>query len=552
MGPRVYEQPRFSILICNYNYAEFVGQAIRSALDQRYPVDRFEVIVVDDGSTDASRSVYAQFAADPRFRVVLQENRGQSAAFEAGVKAATADYVCLLDSDDLFFPNKLERVAAHISALGELRDNLFLCHDLFLEDTSGSVPVRHVPTWFAMMGIDKLPDAYTPSDPVRPFPFSIPCGLVFSRTVIAACLEALPTWAFPRGADGILCPAALLKTGCVHYLREQLGIYRIHGGNELASFVAGRYVPRFNPRVRAPKIIRFLEQWIDVLDQPAPQRATALDYVRRLEHLRRRLSASRQLDAPRVAVVVLNATRADANPFITASLQSHDQVEFLVVDRPDLPELEQMARGYAESDAEYVVFLRAGDRLDREFIEHHLLWRLHGVLVGVSCSDVRLATGAGSLVHANVFRSSGAWKQPLQHIPPLATPLKDWVAAPMSACMFRRSAFLDCLFARRADMPQALQQAGFWLVFQMQYHTAGVLRILETLSTCRLPDGAAANYGYLAAPSGINGSLMMPPIAETVAWLGQLYRQERALFNQWQPPAWHQRFGAWLASQNGP
>ena len=154
---------------------------------------------------------------------------------------------------------------------------------------------------------------------------------------------------------------------------------------------------------------------------------------------------------------------------------------------------------------------------------------IQSVLVGVSCNDIRLASASGSLVHADVLRNSGAWKQNLQQVPPLATALKDWVAPPMSACMFRRSAFLDRLFDSWEMVPPDLQNAGFWLVFQLQHHTSGVLRILETLTTCRLPDGAAASYGYLSAPSGIDATLQPPPIAETVAWLGQFYQREQAL-----------------------
>ena len=207
-----------------------------------------------------------------------------------------------------------------------------------------------------------------------------------------------------------------------------------------------------------------------------------------------------------------------------------------------------MARAYAASDSEYLVFMRAGDRLDREFVERHLFWRQNKALVGLSCSDVRLASAQGSLVHADVFRNSGAWKQPLQQVPPLATTLRDWVAPPMSACMFRRSAFLDRMFAARSDMPLELQQNGFWLLFQLQHHTAGVLRILETLTTCRLRDGAAASYGYLSAPSGASATLADPPLAAATHWLGHFYQQEQALFQRWLPPAWHQRFAPWLAA----
>lgn len=551
-GP-VKDPPRFSIVICNFNYARFVGQAIRSALNQDYPADRLQVIVVDDGSTDDSRRVYSGFAADTRFAAVLQENRGQTAAFTAGVKVATGDYICLLDVDDVYLPHKLQRVARHIDALSEPPEALFLCHDLAVEDSSGPQPVRSDRTWFDMVEITRLPDCMTLAHEVEHFPFSIPCGLVFSRALIAACLDALPSWDFPRGTDGILCPAALLKTGRVHYLREQLGIYRIHGGNEFASLVDGAYIPRFNPHGRAPKSLRFLEHWVDMLDQPAAERATAIDYLRRVEHRGRRLSASRQLGEPLVSVAMLAAGPATAGASeVATGLQSHARTEFLALAQEGRSELEVMAQAYATTTGDYLVFLRAGDRMDRLFVERHLHWRQHGALVAVSCSDIRLASAEGHLVHADVMRNSGAWKQPLQQIPPLATTLRDWVAPPMSACLFRRGAFLDALFSQTATVPESLRHNGFWLAFQLQHHTGGVLRLLETLTTCRLPDGAAASYGYLSAPSGLDARLQQPPVAEAATWLADFYGREQDLFRQWLPAAWHRRFEPWLAAHTNP
>jgi glycosyltransferase involved in cell wall biosynthesis len=213
------ETPRFSILITNFNYATFVGQAIRSALDQNYPADRFQVVVVDDGSTDGSRQVIESFSADPRLLAIFQTNRGQSAAFETGLLATDGDYVCLLDSDDLFLPDKLTRVAARLQQLGLAHDRVLLCHDLFIENSiAGHMTTQ---SWFDVVGISRLPDQWTLNDPVQSFPFSVPCGLVFSRAVMASVLAAMPTWAFPRGTDGVLCPAAFLQVGSVHYLREK-------------------------------------------------------------------------------------------------------------------------------------------------------------------------------------------------------------------------------------------------------------------------------------------------------------------------------------------
>ncbi len=551
--------PRFSVVICNYNYARFVGDAIQSALQQVYPRELLQVIAVDDGSTDGSEAVYSRFAQDPCFLLVRQENRGHTAAFETGVRQATGDFVCLLDSDDYFLPGKLQRLARHIDTLGEAPDNLFLCHDLVVMDTTGELAAEDSPSWFARVGISQMPDCAPIEHPVKYFPFSIPCGLVFSRAVISQIVATLPTWAFRKEGDGIFCPAALIKTGRVHYLRESLGVYRIHGGNDFASLVNGQYVPRWDPSASAPRKVRFLEQWIDALDQPGGQRAQSLDYLRRFEHINRRPSASREFSAVAVSVVMLSRANVDSEMAelpatsgvngANASLQSHPEVRFIAPADARSTELVQMANGYLASRSEYVVFLRSGDRLDREFVECHLHARQHAALVGVSCSDIRLASRQGSLVHADVMRNSGAWKQALQQVPPLATGLKDWVTTPSCACLFRRTALLDAFFAQAQSLPLQLQHAGFWLAFQLQHHTGGVLRILDTLSTHQLPDGAAASYGYLSAPSDLQGRLYSPPIAQAMQWFTEFYAKERTLFNDHLPAAWHQRFSSWLRAQ---
>jgi glycosyltransferase involved in cell wall biosynthesis len=100
------DQPKVSIIINNYNYGRFLREAIDSALTQAYP--NVETIVVDDGSTDASREVIATYGA--RILSLLKQNGGQASALNAGFAVATGEIVCLLDADDLFRPEKVQRV----------------------------------------------------------------------------------------------------------------------------------------------------------------------------------------------------------------------------------------------------------------------------------------------------------------------------------------------------------------------------------------------------------------------------------------------------------
>lgn len=104
--------PAFSVVIPTYNRADLVGRAIESALGQSLPAS--EVIVVDDGSTDATAQVLAAFGE--RIRVVRQANRGCSAARNHGVATSTAEWIAFLDSDDSWAQDHLESMAAAIEA----------------------------------------------------------------------------------------------------------------------------------------------------------------------------------------------------------------------------------------------------------------------------------------------------------------------------------------------------------------------------------------------------------------------------------------------------
>ena len=99
--------PRVSIVTPTYNRADFLGEAIDSVLAQTY--DQFEMIIVDDGSTDGTRELIERYADDPRIRYLYQENQGQSVARNWGIAESNGEFVCFLDSDNAWFPDKLAR-----------------------------------------------------------------------------------------------------------------------------------------------------------------------------------------------------------------------------------------------------------------------------------------------------------------------------------------------------------------------------------------------------------------------------------------------------------
>lgn len=116
---------RISVIVPCYNYAAFVGDALRSVLSQDHP--SFELIVVDDGSTDDSAAVI-QCALDEardsskalRTVFVRQANQGVSAALNAGLEVAQGEFIASFDADDIMVPGRLRLQADYLAAHPEV------------------------------------------------------------------------------------------------------------------------------------------------------------------------------------------------------------------------------------------------------------------------------------------------------------------------------------------------------------------------------------------------------------------------------------------------
>ena len=110
--------PRISVVIPAYNCAPYIRAAVSSVLSQTF--SDFEVIVVDDGSTDATIHELSTFS-DPRLIVIRNPtNQGVSRATNTGVQRARGEYLAALAADDLWLPTKLERQVAHLESSPDL------------------------------------------------------------------------------------------------------------------------------------------------------------------------------------------------------------------------------------------------------------------------------------------------------------------------------------------------------------------------------------------------------------------------------------------------
>ena len=106
MKPASVNNPEVSIIIPAYNHADLLGEALESVFAQTYR--NFEIIVVDDGSTDDTASLLKPLSEQGVIRYIYQQKQGVSAARNRGIVEANGRYIAFLDSDDLFEPDKLE------------------------------------------------------------------------------------------------------------------------------------------------------------------------------------------------------------------------------------------------------------------------------------------------------------------------------------------------------------------------------------------------------------------------------------------------------------
>lgn len=95
--------PRFTVIIPAYNAEAFIARAIDSVLSQTWQAH--EILVVNDGSSDATADIVLGYG--DRVRYLRQDNAGVSAARNAGARAASGDWLCFLDADDWYYPNRL-------------------------------------------------------------------------------------------------------------------------------------------------------------------------------------------------------------------------------------------------------------------------------------------------------------------------------------------------------------------------------------------------------------------------------------------------------------
>ncbi len=126
--------PLVSVVITCYNYGPYLRSCLESVLSQTY--DYYEIVVVDDGSTDCTEEIMSGYLAHPRITFIRQENRGQAVAKNVGISQARGDFVAFLDADDLWCAEKLGK---QILCFDKREVGVVYCRSKFMDESGGEL-----------------------------------------------------------------------------------------------------------------------------------------------------------------------------------------------------------------------------------------------------------------------------------------------------------------------------------------------------------------------------------------------------------------------------
>ncbi len=292
--------PTFNIVMPAYNASRTIAASIRSVLSQNRP--NYELIVVDDGSSDETVAIASAFTSDPRVRIIKQENQGPGAARNRGITLGAAPYISLIDSDDLWLPNYLETMGAALDA--DQSAGLAYTDAWVLDDRTGRIRKTTAMAY-------QNPPLPPPEDPVEFLKLLVERrNFVFtSATVRRSVLDEI------GGFNVLMMPSEdyelWLRIVASGYravrVPGNLAIYRKRSGslstNEVALLLGER------------EAVRLVAEQYDV---PEEVRRVAVRQVRRLDRRLAGTGENRGLTAPvhRARARAVRAKELFAEPFV--------------------------------------------------------------------------------------------------------------------------------------------------------------------------------------------------------------------------------------------
>jgi Glycosyl transferase family 2 len=227
-----FAAPKLSVVITNFNYADFVGTAIDSVLSQDADI---ELVVVDDCSKDNSREIIQSYG-DRIIPVLQAVNQGHGGGFNAGYARTTGDLVMFLDADDFLLPGAVQTILANYDP----EIGMYLYRMNYADDKGalgGLYPPLEVPLADG--------DVSAQLREVGHYSGTITSGLVYTRTALEQVMP-MDSEMFRQGGDGYLSAAVPLHAVAKGF-DQSISAYRLHGSQH--SQFAKAYAKRARWRI---------------------------------------------------------------------------------------------------------------------------------------------------------------------------------------------------------------------------------------------------------------------------------------------------------------
>jgi len=207
---------KVSVIIPCFNREQFIAATVNSVIAQTWP--NIELIVVDDGCTDDSRKILESYG----HRLTILEhpgraNKGQSAAINLGLRYSSGDYLAILDSDDLFMPEKIEKQVLFLEAKPEI--GLVYANCIYIDENGKEICKMHYGNHWPPKG---------PEQVLEDCCYNVPSNSLFRRSVfekVGFLNEAL------RSAQDHDYGIRIAEVTRIGYLDECLWYYRRHCGS---------------------------------------------------------------------------------------------------------------------------------------------------------------------------------------------------------------------------------------------------------------------------------------------------------------------------------
>lgn len=235
---------KFSVIVPTYNYGNFVREALESLLQQNFNKKEYEIIIVDDCSTDNTEKIIEKYLKQkhskfPKIKYIQKKkNEGTAASYSAGIKVAKGEITCILDADDLWKPNKLAIIEKFLLQ----KDADLVFHGSEIIDKNGKTIAKK------LMIKPKFKVLENRSACIKEVIKKSFFGPLGSTMCIKTKILKNITIPAEVGAavDGYIFLSVILTGGKIYFINKRLSLYRSHSGSTTYALNINKAINNLN------------------------------------------------------------------------------------------------------------------------------------------------------------------------------------------------------------------------------------------------------------------------------------------------------------------